>query len=81
MTVRLATGTIFLQGECSAEDGATLLQHLELHPRASVDWTECDAIHTAVFQVLQALRPPLLGTPAGEFVATHLAPLLQDRGQ
>ena len=82
MTVRLtAAGTIFLEGECPVDDAASLLQHLELHPDARVDWTECDSMHTAVFQVLHAVRPPLLGTPAGPFVATHLAPLLAGAGQ
>jgi hypothetical protein len=79
MTVRLEAETIFLESECPVEDSATLAQHLSLYPQATVDWSECDSMHTAVFQVLLAVRPPLLGTPAGAFVGTHLARLLGPR--
>jgi hypothetical protein len=79
MTVRLADGTVFLEGECPVEDGAALAQHLARHPRATVDWSACDSMHAAVFQVLLAVRPPLRGAPGGDFIRTHLAPLLASR--
>ena len=80
MTVRCTGETIFLEADCPAEDGAALAQHLGLHPHATVDWSECEAMHTAVFQVLLAARPPLRGTPAGDFARRHLAPLLAPPG-
>jgi hypothetical protein len=80
MTVRLTAGTIFLEGECPVEDAAALAQHLGLHAQATVDWSRCDAMHTAVFQVLLAVRPPLIGTPGSAFIRAHLAALLAPPG-
>ena len=83
MTVRLADGIAFLEGECPVEDAAALAQHLACHPGATVDWSGCDSMHAAVLQVLLVVRPPLRGAPRGEFIRTHLAPLLApaaDRG-
>ena len=79
MTVRLADGTLFLEGECPVEDGDALAQHLAGHPQTIVDWSACDWMHAAVFQILLAVRPPLRGAPRGDFVRTHLAPLLASR--
>ena len=76
MTVRLTSGTIYLEGECPVDDAEALAQQLSRSPGAIVDWSGCESTHTAVFQVLLAIRPSLRGTPAGDFVATHLAPLL-----
>ena len=76
MTVRIDDGTIVLEGHCSVEDGAALAEHLAAYPHACVDWSNCMWLHTGVVQVLLALRPPLRGTPAGDFVQTHVAPLL-----
>jgi hypothetical protein len=76
MTVRITDGAVFLEGDCAVEDGATLAQLLAVHPQAIVDWSACDSVHTAVFQVLFAVRPPLRGAPRGDFLLTHLAPLL-----
>jgi hypothetical protein len=76
MTVRCIGETIFLEAECPAEDGAALAQQLGLHRHAIVVWSECESMHTAVFQVLLAARPRLRGTPAGDFLRTYLAPLL-----
>ena len=76
MTVRVTSGTIYLEGECLVDDAEALAQQLSRSPRAIVDWSGCQSAHTAVFQVLLAIRPSVRGTPAGDFVAEHLAPLL-----
>ena len=76
MTVRIADGTIFLEGHCPVEDGAALAEYLGAHPHACVDWSNCIWLHTGVVQVLLAFRPPLRGTPTGDFVQTHVAALL-----
>ena len=76
MTVRLADGAVFLEGECPVDDAAALAQHLAMHPQAVVDWSACEAMHAAVFQVLLGVRPPLRGAPGGDFIRAHLAPLL-----
>ena len=79
MIVQLADGTIWLEGSCPVEDSATLHQYLVERPQTTVDWSKCDSLHAAVFQVLLAVRPPVRGTPAGDFVRLHLRPLLANR--
>ena len=77
MTVRVsADGTIELDGICTIEDAETLQQHLLAAPRAAVDWRSCEQAHTAVIQVLMASRRVLRGPPAGDFLRTRLAQLL-----
>ena len=76
MIVPLADGTISLEGSCPVEDSATLHERLIENPQTTVDWSKCDSMHAAVFQVLLAVRPPMRGTPAGNFVRVHLSPLL-----
>jgi hypothetical protein len=78
MTVRLsADGTIELDGICTIEDAETLLQHLLTAPGVTVDWRSCEQAHTAVIQVLMASQAILRGPPAGDFLRTHLEPLMK----
>jgi len=58
-------GTIVLEGNCSVEDAETLLQLLQAKPKASLDWTRCTHLHTAVLQLVLAARPARLG-PCGD---------------
>ena len=58
-------GTILLEGSCSVEDAETLLQLLQATPDASVDWTRCAHLHTAVLQLVLAARPERIG-PCGD---------------
>ena len=80
MSVQLRDGTIFLLGDCPVEDGPTLADYCGLYPQAAVDWSQCEWLHTGVFQVLLAFRPDLRGTPAGDFVRTHVARMLARNG-
>ncbi|MGH8202019.1 MAG: hypothetical protein ACREVO_16910 [Steroidobacteraceae bacterium] len=77
MTVRVtAGGCIELVGACPSADAEALLQLLLADPRATVDWRDCRGAHTAVVQVLMAVRPKLLGPPADarlrDWVATAI---------
>ncbi|WP_018388882.1 hypothetical protein [Ancylobacter sp. FA202] len=77
MTVRIAgDGTLHLDGLCGSEEAEALLARLIATPGATVDWQGCTGAHTAVVQVLLALRPKLRGVPASAFLARHVAPLL-----
>ena len=62
---RQDNGTIVLEGSCPVEDAEPLLQLLQSTPAASVDWTQCRHLHTAVLQVVLAGRPALVG-PCGD---------------
>jgi hypothetical protein len=59
------SGAIILEGNCSVEDAESLLCLLQTTPAATVDWTRCDRLHTAVLQVIIALAPALAG-PCGD---------------
>jgi len=77
VTVRSAeNGKLLLQGVCPVEDAETLLQQLQVRPAATVDWTHCSQLHTAVLQVVLASgRIPI--DPCGDpFVRQWLLPKL-----
>jgi hypothetical protein len=68
-----SNGTIVLEGSCPDDDAERLLQLLMSTPGAVVDWRLCETAHSAVIQVLLAVRPPLQGPPAGEALARWVA--------
>ena len=63
------TGTIIVAGHCAVEEAEQLLQLLQQFPSARVDWTQCTGLHTAVLQVIFAVRPALTGPCGDPFVA------------
>jgi hypothetical protein len=62
---RLDDGNIALEGPCPVEDAEPLLQLLQATPGARCDWTRCGHTHSAVIQVILAVRPALVG-PCGD---------------
>lgn len=77
MTVRVTgAGSIELVGACPSADAEALLQHLLADPSATVDWRECGSAHTAVIQVLMAVKPKLLGPPADAGLRDWVAPAI-----
>lgn len=68
MSVRLADGIIILDGDCPVDDAEPLLELLLTNPGVTVDWSGCTHLHTALVQVLLAVRPKLLGSPEPEFL-------------
>ncbi len=66
MTVRRGDGgVILLEGECPVEDAESLLEHLQANPEATVDWSACSRLHTAVIQVLMVAGTTTRG-PCGD---------------
>ncbi len=81
MTVTLSgDGVIALHGSCPAEDAETLLRCLADEPGARVDWSACEAAHTAVVQVLLAVQPTVVGSPVSPFLREHVAGALHMDG-
>ena len=78
MTVRTAAGggCIELVGACPSEDAEPLLQLLLADRGATVDWRECRSAHTAVVQVLMAVKPELIGPPAEAGLKDWVAPAI-----
>lgn len=80
MTVRRsADGGIELNGVCGSEEAETLLQFLLTSSGAQIDWRTCTHAHSAIIQILLAVRPALLGPPASDFLRIHVAPALNGR--
>jgi hypothetical protein len=78
MSVELSNDTLIrMSRACPQEDAESLLRLLVEQPGRIVDWTACDIAHTAVIQVLLALRPDMVGPPVGGFLRTWINPLLQ----
>jgi hypothetical protein len=65
-----------LAGVCGVTEAETLLAWLLDHPTAQVDLGDCQHLHTAVLQVLLALKPAVAVEPADPLVAEWLLPLL-----
>lgn len=71
-----ADGTIHLTGVIALSDAEALLSLLLASPGAQVDWRKCSGAHTAVIQVLLALRPALIGPPESQFLRKWVETLL-----
>ena len=66
MTVRKADDTsIVLEGNCEVEEAELLLRLLQEAPESTVNWSSCTRLHTAVVQILMAVRPRTVG-PCGD---------------
>jgi hypothetical protein len=74
MTVVREQGRIRLAGACTMEDAEPLLRLALEERHSTIDWTACESAHTAVIQVLVALRPELRGPPANAFLQNWIAP-------
>jgi anti-anti-sigma regulatory factor len=68
MSVRLDGNIIVLEGICRVEDAEPLLRWLQADPGCLVDLSEAEHLHTAVIQVLMALKPVLKGTAKDAFL-------------
>lgn len=77
MTVKVnPAGSIELTGVCPVEDAEVLLQHLLVMKEAQVDWSECEAAHTAVIQVLMIARVKPVGAPRSVLLEEHVGAML-----
>lgn len=76
MAIRFEGTTARFDGACSAEEALPLLEWLEATPGARVDLSGCTALHTALLQVLLAIRPAVAAGPEEDFLKRWVAPLL-----
>jgi hypothetical protein len=77
MTVALSDdGAVRLEGDCPIDDAEALLRYLVETPGATIDWRDCERVHTAIVGVLLASGAPLRGPPAGAFLREWIAPSL-----
>ena len=69
MTVKSKEGRIVLEGRCRVEDAESLLGALQRFPDSVVDVAAAESLHTAVVQILLAVKPRLEGTAKHPFLA------------
>ena len=80
MSVRQQGAVLHLEGDCPVEDAEALMALLLAMTERQVDLAAAGALHTAVVQVLVALRPRLLNQPADPFLRAWLLPALLRAG-
>ncbi|GEO81336.1 hypothetical protein [Pararhodospirillum oryzae] len=78
MPVRPTETLIHVEGGCGPEDALPLLEALQALPPRPVALAECVHLHTAVLQVLMAVRPAVETLPAEPFLARWVVPVLKD---
>jgi hypothetical protein len=77
MSVRLDGNIILLEGDCRVEDAEPLLALLRADSARVVDLSSSEQLHTAIVQILMALRPRTKGSCKDCFVQEWIAPFLQ----
>ena len=77
MTVQVLDGLVVLAGTCGVEEAEPLLAALldDKDRHVAIDTVH---VHTALWQVLLALRPRIERTPDDRFVVRHILPVLLD---
>ncbi|MGF9758911.1 hypothetical protein AAII07_27295 [Microvirga sp. 0TCS3.31] len=78
MSARLDGNVIVLEGACRVEDAEPLLGWLQADRGLIVDLTGAEHLHTAVLQVLIAMRPVLKGTARDAFIREWLTPAFSE---
>jgi hypothetical protein len=76
MSVRTAGDTIHLEGVGDVADAEPLLSALLADRSRKVDLSGATRLHSAVIQLLLALRPKIVGAPDDAFHAAHIVPHL-----
>jgi len=77
MSVEVTADRIILQGRCGVEEAEPLLEALRQRSDRVVV-IEAERLHTALWQVLMALRPVIEGRTSEPFVIQHLLPEVLD---
>lgn len=75
MTIEVMPDRIVLKGRCGVEEAEPMLAAL-LESPGRVVVLEAERLHTALWQVLIALRPRVQGLPKDTFVMRHIMPLV-----
>ena len=80
MGLRIDGDILHLEGHCNVEDAEPLFAWLQTDPNRVVDLAEAMYLHTAVVQVLLALRPRIIGSSRDPFIEDWIFPSLQAEG-
>lgn len=80
MTVSAAKGKIDISGACGVEEAEILLRLLLAEPDARVDLSAVVSLHTALWQVLMAHRPEIIGDATDDFATKWLLKRIRSLG-
>lgn len=75
MSVELESGRIWLRGRCGVEEAETLLRVVSENPGLPI-FLSASQIHTALWQLLIAMRPAIEGTAPNDFSARFILPFI-----
>jgi hypothetical protein len=67
----------YLRDVCAVEEAETLLMWLHDNPDGRVNMRDCQHLHTAVLQVLVAVKPILSAQPQNEFLSRWVSTALE----
>ncbi|WP_404710241.1 hypothetical protein [Sphingomonas sp. MMS24-J13] len=76
MSVEVVGGTIRIIGNATVADAEPLLVALQGDPARHIDLGQAVHLHSAVIQILLALRPRIIGNPAYPFFNDCILPRL-----
>jgi hypothetical protein len=80
VSVEIAGSRIFIVGNGTVGDAEPILAALQEDKSLIVNLAQAAHLHSAIVQLLLALRPTIEGAPAYPLFVAHVLPLL-DRGQ
>ncbi len=78
MTVIVGEREIRLTGRCGVDEAEALLSALSIAPQSRVVLA-AEHVHTALWQVLVALRPTVIGGAPDRFSADYILPLIAQK--
>lgn len=76
MSVRLDGNVIYLEGLCRIEEVEALFDLLQQGQGRKVDISRCLSLHTALVQILLAIRPVISGDSTDSFICNRLVPAI-----
>jgi hypothetical protein len=81
LSITIIDPVIHITGNAGVEEAEILLVALQRNPTHSVDLSQTAHLHSAVVQLLLALRPGVSGTPEQPFLIAHVMPLLDQSSE
>lgn len=78
MSIEYKKTVAIIEGDCSVEDAETLLEWILVNPKGKINLKQCEQMHTAVLQVLMAIKPSVSVWPDTHSPAFWLSTVLNN---
>lgn len=76
MSVRIAGSVIYVEGIGAVGDAEPILAALQEDRTRTIDLRGAARLHSAIIQLLLAVRPAVVGTPADPSYVAYIVPVL-----